>query len=106
MLTLAADVPLAEWHEQPELWLYFPAEFPSVNGTTESRSKLTNKMGRRTDCMSFGSSQCMRVLWYGDWTRSGLNEVYSKSESDACCVFLAFTSSFTSLRGSAFGVHA
>ena len=75
MLTLAAVVPLVEWHEQPELWLYFPAEFPSVSGTTESRSKLTNKMGRRTDCMGFGSSQCMRVLWYGDWTRSGLNEV-------------------------------
>lgn len=73
MDTVAAVDPLCEWHEQPELWLYLPLEFPSVNGTTESRRRATSKTGIRTERMYFAAPWSMRVFWFDDWTNEAFD---------------------------------
>ena len=72
MDTVAAVDPLCEWHVQPELWLYLPPEFPSVNGTTESKRRVTSKTGTRTERMYFAAPWSMRVFWFDDW----INEAF------------------------------
>ena len=73
MDTVAAVDPLCEWHEQPELWLCLPPEFPSVNGATESKRRVTSKTGTRTERMYFAAPRSMRVFWFDDWTSEGFD---------------------------------